>query len=229
MNSISPSKRQDGLKGSVTRVVTCPICEASYAPSPTRQDLLQAPLEVVEAAFMSLCHYCFRCRRPACPQCWDAVHRVCGECVREAQLPFRAETAPLAGILFPLPASQVGHVEESGTGIDVVSLLICVRPGRLWGEMVQIVPLPPPPSISISPSTRVPLAGTLGRVDKAVLFRGAERVLNVVLGVILLSVVALMVIAELSATANAQLIGLFHVDIRSEIGYILYVIRQLRW
>ena len=249
MSSISPSRQQGELKCTVT----CPICEAEYAPSPTRQDLLAAPEEVVEAAFMSLCHYCFRCRRPACPECWDAVHKVCGACVQEAQLPFRSESAPLKGTMFPppAPASQVGHREAEGnvgiSGDDIIApLLMCVKPGRLGGEIVQIVPLPSPPpprprvpargtptmDERVSPEglpsmVRVPLAGTLG--GAAVFFRGVERVLNVVLGAILLSVIILIVVAELSATANAQLIWLFHIDIRSEIGYILYVIRQLRW
>src|SRR6266852_8062897 len=85
--------------------VTCAICEAVYAPSPPRLPFLQNAQGALEATFISMCHFCFRCRRAACPQCWDEVHGVCGACVQEAKLPFRAEAAPLDGLAFP-PRSQ---------------------------------------------------------------------------------------------------------------------------
>ena len=272
MSSLSTSRRSAKIKGTgtdpqqgqiqsqtgemstSTRTVACPICEASYAPSPAREDLLDAPLEVLEAAFMSLCHYCFRCRRAACPQCWDAVHKVCGACVLEAQLPFRSESSPLQGTLFPPPASQVGHREAiDSVGISendaIAPLLICVRSGRFQEEMASLPSHTAPrlgprvpargtrtmdervSPVGLASMVRVPLVGTLGGGwgGTAEFFHGLERILNVVLGILLLFVIVLIVVAELSATANAQLLWLFHVDIRSEIAYILYVIQQLRW
>ena len=70
--------------------VTCRICDAVYAPSPQQAPFLQYAQGTLEATFMGMCHFCFRCRRAACPQCWDEVHGVCGSCVQEAGLPFRA-------------------------------------------------------------------------------------------------------------------------------------------
>ena len=253
MSSLSPSK----LQGELTYTVTCAICEANYAPSPARQDLLQAPREVVEAAFMSMCHYCFRCRRVACPQCWDAVHKVCGACVLEAQLPFRAEPSSLKGTMFPPPASQVGYIEAIGnvdiSGDDAIApLLICVRAGRFQ----ESTKTPSRKGQFTAPSED--LAKGMERADKSAVdtinrplqdagedhswvrddvplrtwaefFGAVERVLNVVLGVTLFFVVVLVVLAALSATVNARILGLLHVDIRSEIAYIFSVIQQLRW
>src|SRR5947209_4333605 len=107
-------------------VITCTICDAGYGPSPAHQSLLQAPPTVLEAAFMSMCHFCFRCRRPVCPACWDAVHGVCGACVQEARLPFRVEAAPLNVVFPPSPVHQLHPAEEHTTS----QLLVCVRPGR---------------------------------------------------------------------------------------------------
>jgi hypothetical protein len=45
---------------------------------------------------MSMCHFCFRCRRPSCPNCWDTVHSICGQCAHETQVPFRLEIPPLS-------------------------------------------------------------------------------------------------------------------------------------
>ncbi len=81
----------------VEGTITCVICQAAYAPSRLHTYLLQAPPIVLESAFMSMCHFCFRCRRPSCPHCWDNVHGVCGQCAQETQVPFRVETPPLEG------------------------------------------------------------------------------------------------------------------------------------
>jgi hypothetical protein len=72
-----------------------------------------------------MCHFCFRCRRAACPNCWDNVHGVCATCALEAQLPFRVQTQPLEGALFP-PTRQAQLARKQ----SIPNRLICIRPGR---------------------------------------------------------------------------------------------------
>lgn len=108
-----------------TNTVACRICEAVYTPSQEHAYLLQAPPMVLESALMSMCHFCFRCRRPACPHCWDNVHGVCGECCLEAGLPFRAQTAPLRGVLFAT-TRQAQLRRKHATPVR----LVCIRSGR---------------------------------------------------------------------------------------------------
>ncbi|GHO83317.1 hypothetical protein [Dictyobacter formicarum] len=108
--------------------ISCRICQATYAPSQEHHYLLQAPPMALESAFMSMCHFCFRCRRPACPQCWDNVHGVCGECCVEANLPFRAQAAPLQGVLFAT-TRQAQLRRKHATPVR----LVCVKPGRFQG------------------------------------------------------------------------------------------------
>jgi hypothetical protein len=78
-------------------IITCAICQAVYAPSRLHAYLLQSPPIALESAFMSMCHFCFRCRRPSCPNCWDTAHSVCGQCAQETHVPFRVEIPPLQG------------------------------------------------------------------------------------------------------------------------------------
>jgi hypothetical protein len=115
----------------VTTVI-CPICGAVYAPSPSLVSFLQASPDALESAFMSMCHFCFRCRRPACPQCWDGVHGVCGDCVHEAHLSFRSEAAPLEGLIF-----RPFRREERSQEEVAAALLACVKPGRFQQGVVQ--------------------------------------------------------------------------------------------
>src|SRR5450755_497765 len=109
-----------------THSITCAICDAAYMLSQSRQDLLQASPSVLESMLMSMCHYCFRCRRPACPQCWDAMHGVCGACVQEAHLPFRSSASPLKGILFPPSTLHISHMGQSSMDTTSAPLLICI-------------------------------------------------------------------------------------------------------
>jgi hypothetical protein len=60
-------------------------------------------------------------------------------------------------------------------------------------------------------------------------FKTVERVLNVIILVILLTIVALIVLAEISSTANIQIERLLHIDIRSEVAYLIAAIRRLHW
>jgi hypothetical protein len=106
-------------------MVDCQICQAVYAPAEEYRYLSQAPQVALESALMSMCHFCFRCRRPACPQCWDNIHGVCGECSQEANLPFRAQAIPLRGVLFPTARqAQLRHKHRENIR------LICIIPGR---------------------------------------------------------------------------------------------------
>lgn len=241
--------------------ITCDICDASYMPSQSRQDLLQASPGVLESTFMSMCHYCFRCRRPACPQCWDAIHGVCGACVQEAHLPFRSSATPLKGILFPpsdSPISPVSHMGQSAMGTTIAPLLICIRPGRFQprtntyqsansSEIASAIPpkwyqtdaiqepqtssiKKPQPSIVlrseeiVTPAQELEDALTSSRTN---IFKTIECVLNVILLGVLLFVLVLILLAELSAGANTQIMQLFHVDIRNEMAYLLNVIQQI--
>ena len=105
--------------------IMCAICKAIYAPSRSHENLLQAPPIVLESAFMSMCHFCFRCRRPSCPNCWDSVHEVCGACVQEANLPFRMDPPPLHSVLVASHRPQLIPVRPS------LAPLVCIHPGQL--------------------------------------------------------------------------------------------------
>ncbi len=286
---IKPAFRQQAESNNTTsknvrsiHTITCDICDASYMPSQSRQDLLQASPSVLESTFMSMCHYCFRCRQPACPQCWDAIHGVCGACVQEAHLPFRSSATPLKGILFPpfnSPMSPMSHLGQSAMGTTIAPLLICIRPGSFQQRTstfesansttttattatiatiattattttAAMVPATPskwyqPDSIKEQQTTSVKktqpavvlrseeIIATAQEAEDVLLrtwtniFKTIECVLNVILLGVLLFVLVLMLLAELSAGANAQILQLFHVDIRSEMAYLLYVIQQI--
>ena len=43
--------------------IICALCDASFAPTPGREDDWKADAPELEAAFMRVCHFCFRCRR----------------------------------------------------------------------------------------------------------------------------------------------------------------------
>ncbi len=134
-------------------VVFCEICQAGYAPAPTHEDLKHAPPVVLESALMGMCHFCFRCRRAACPACWDEVHGICGSCTQEAHLPFRSEVRQLEGTMLP-PISQVHNRIQEKPGSP---LLVCVRPGRFQAELSQATgmfqrPTVPPPAATHPPA-----------------------------------------------------------------------------
>ncbi len=109
-------------------MVTCSICDAVYAPSPQQAPFLGYGQETLEATFMGICHFCFRCRRAACPQCWDELHGVCGSCVQEAGLSFRAGATPLHGLMFP-PTGQASALSSQPQNS---SLFILIRNGRFY-------------------------------------------------------------------------------------------------
>jgi hypothetical protein len=280
-----------GVQDATTRTMACAVCKAVYTPAPTHQQLVMAPHIVLESAFMSMCHFCFRCRRTACPDCWDAVHGVCGACVKEAHLPFRTQVKPLSNIMPSLPQQpQAVAVEATHTA----SVLICIQHGRFHADSPQI-PSPTPPSHPVPPvqmrrPVRVasPESGQRRTQQHTTMTRVApeypthtahkthtaltehrerltlreedetknereqqrqpeqleqaeklEQPVSRILGVteqwltgillsLLLTIVTLMVIAEASPSANAQIMHLFNIDIRSEIAYLVHLMGQLQ-
>jgi hypothetical protein len=237
--------------------VICTICHTVYAPSRSHEYLLQAPPLALESAFMSMCHFCFRCRRPACPNCWDDVHGVCGQCAEETRLPFRLAPAPLDGVPFVPPR----HASISGRPHAIPSSLVTIQPGRF-----QQPSLPPIDSITTRPdrSSTVearPAAASPGRsiaIDEVITHPPAVprrssapslspdidqmktrpeqskrrthrpgRVFATLAFALLLVGVILIVAASLSSTANAFIYTVLHVDIRAEIAYLWHLLQQL--
>ncbi len=102
-----PIRDDDSSLGQVDtlKIVACPICRAIYVPSTELRSCDRATL--LETAFLDICHFCFRCQRPACPQCWNPVHHTCASCSEEAKLPFRSPVPSLEGLVFlPLTTSS---------------------------------------------------------------------------------------------------------------------------
>ncbi len=124
-----------------TRSVMCTVCKALYTPGPAHRQLALAPHIVLESAFMSMCHFCFRCRRAACPDCWDAVHGVCGACVEEAGLPFRREVKPLDNTLPPLKQEQQEQHRPAIEHTRTADILVCIQHGRFYREPAEAQPL----------------------------------------------------------------------------------------
>jgi hypothetical protein len=114
--------------------IACAICQAVYAPSRLHTHLLQTPPIALESAFMSMCHFCYRCRRASCPNCWDHIHNVCAQCTQETHLPFRTTTPPLEGI-----PSLPQHINSSMQQHSIPSSLVRVQPGRFQGTPTSFV------------------------------------------------------------------------------------------
>ncbi len=141
--------------------VACMICHAIYTPSTNQPQLAHAPQSVLESALLGMCHFCFRCRRPSCPFCWDAVHGICGSCVLETGLPFRSEVPPLSGTWLP-PMRQGQPATNNGAAYPLVG----IQPGRLAGMTMQTIQTVQPglanpigPSMNMMPPQVSPVAG----------------------------------------------------------------------
>ena len=119
-----PLAREDDplAQGDTLKIIACPVCRAVYVPSNEQQD--HSSTLLLETAFLEVCHFCFRCQRPACPQCWNPVHHTCAACCEEARLPFRGPVPALEGLVF-LPLSA--HPAR-GQAISFV----CQRNGRFY-------------------------------------------------------------------------------------------------
>lgn len=85
------------------KIVSCPICRAIYIPSAQQQEQARNAFPLLEAAFLRVCHFCFRCQRPSCPQCWDHEHNLCASCSHASHLPFRASLTSFEGLIFSPP------------------------------------------------------------------------------------------------------------------------------
>ncbi len=309
------------------KMVTCPVCRAIYVPSGEQQEHHSTTL--LETAFLDVCRSCFRCQRPACPQCWNPVHHACASCSEEARLPFRSPVPSLEGLVFlpptsartpkfsfvcqrngrfytpepaqtgpksqevaPLPAPttsepvtsdelpvlQSGHAAPAPVRTQTETYLYPVwlqevlgqkvhqsvaptlttgeqplenpatmqppvQPAIVWSQtrqanwpalapnaQQQIVPASPH-ALPISTSQPLPAAsvGTSQSeiesqdepTDDISLFERIENVLIVITSILLLAVVLMIVLSISSAQVNAFFLHLLHIDIRTEIAYLL--------
>jgi hypothetical protein len=223
----------------LTRSIMCHTCHAVYSPAQDHLYLNQAPSSSLEAAFMSMCHFCFRCRRPSCPACWDHVHGVCAACVQEMRLPFREELSPLRGTFFPpMRHAQETRIHTSTTPLD------CIQPGQFDDRhpienastgpvkiVTAILPQSPPipsehyPASSTQPDPDIDKLKTTP--DRSKRGKHIERVVTIVFLVVLLIVVALMITASLSVSANTFIATVLHIDIRAELAYLWQIITHL--
>ncbi len=238
MPSITDSKQLVSSSTSHSdKAIACTICSAQYAPAQAHAYLLEAPRLALESAFMSMCHFCFRCRRPACPLCWDDVHGLCGACVEDVHLPFRQEAEPLplnSQLLIPAsPRPQQRHAPSFP--------LVAVQPGRFQSDIAQ-VEVSEEPTVAIVPDVQSQQEGANISAEEVVIpvevqqkqhmpsiAKRIEHVLTLVLGLVLLIIAVLIVVASFSQQANEVILHLLHVDIRMEIGYLLQLIQQLRF
>ena len=241
MPSMHDSKQlvQSSTTHSTKGTAVCTICFAQYAPTQAHAYLANAPQLAVESAFMSMCHFCFRCRRPACPLCWDDVHGLCGECVEEVRLPFRQEAEPL-----PLNSSLLVPASSRPQQQHASSFpLVCIQPGRFQANAFSVEQPDLPESVKAVASfpdeqqqqeahempaqdSVVPVAGQ-ERKNVIGAARRIERIVTLALGLILFVIAVLIVTASFSAQANEVIAHVLHVDIRMEIEYLLQIIQQL--
>ncbi len=137
------------------KILSCPICRAVYRPFSLRQEVAQTSDTLLETAFMGVCHFCFRCQRPSCPQCWNPVHQVCTSCGEEARLPFCSPVPSLEGLIFsPLAAPQ--------TIRELHLSFACLRNGHFYfpdpvshPEALETNPATAPASPSSPPSNEL--------------------------------------------------------------------------
>lgn len=222
--------------------ITCIICSAMYTSTRSHDHVFQTSSLALESAFMSMCHFCFRCRRPSCPACWDEVNGICGSCVQDTELSFRTDAAMLSDLLLP-PVRKAQLLAV--TAQKDTHPLICVQAGRFQTEPVQAVVVeqmalpidkqktrPPTPQKITAPIHHDPLAPdtntsvSMSRSKRII--RGIELFLTFVILTALVLVLCLIIAAISSATANTFIARIVGVDIRAEIAYLWQLIQQLR-
>jgi hypothetical protein len=213
------------------------ICHALYAPSQLRSDLLQASPLALESTFMSMCHFCFRCRRPSCPDCWDYVHGLCAACDQDTRLPFRTELPPLHGTLLPPQRQDQVKPEPAGA-----APLLLIRPG-VYGQNQSLpidkvttrpeyfLPLPsktiaPAPITKNSIGAASPPLTPSPRKPAPVALRQLGRVAIWLLAIVLLCGLILMAMALLSTEVNASMLAVLHVDVRRELALLVQFLRH---
>jgi hypothetical protein len=239
--------------------ITCALCDATFVPMPEHAFAWVTDAAELEAAFMSICHFCFRCRRAACPECWDPVHRVCAQCVTWAGLPFRTEALPLANLIIPpLSSERQAHVET-------IAPFVCIRHGRYQnaeadepdpetdhaqrtivaaprqGKELELhddkdgraMTLSQPAKQVVTLAAKKPTQvmkqdeDELEREPRLSIIRIVERALTISALAVLLAVIVLIVLAEMSMRANSEIARLLHVDIRSEVAYLIVMMKQI--
>ncbi len=216
-------------------MLACTICSAQYAPTQAKAHLLQAPRIAAESAFMSMCHFCFRCRRPACPLCWDDVNGICGECVEAVHLSFRKDAAPLPLNSTLLVASPPALSVKARSAVPFP--LVCVRPGRFYADTQSAdaarvrrtpdkAPLVVAPQQKYSEPVQERVSPPIAPVEQGSVARRVERVITLFLGLLLFFIAVLILVASFSEQANGLIARLLHVDIRMEIEYLLQLIQQ---
>jgi hypothetical protein len=96
--------------------VTCNICAARYTVTGAWQ--LWEPLTPMqrEHLLLNISRFCYRCRRPACPDCWDRTYALCAACVQEA------------GLVLQVQERNTAWGEDSQEG------LVCREEGRYHRE-----------------------------------------------------------------------------------------------
>jgi hypothetical protein len=237
-----------------TRTIACVICQAVYSPSRRYEHLLLAPPIALESAFMGMCHFCFRCRRPACPQCWDDVHGICAQCGQESRLPFRRATAPLSPLLFT--ASRQAQSER----VQPATVpFICLAPGKFQRALPGVIeetataamqaiehgkPEEPEKAEKKSSQEQTTVQERVRKAEERTASVEIEemktlpvrtsgssrrwgRFIAVVLCVLLVLVVSGVAAANLSENVNALISSTLHVDIRAEIAYLWQLITHL--
>ncbi|HEY3992817.1 MAG TPA: hypothetical protein VGM01_08035 [Ktedonobacteraceae bacterium] len=328
-----PDAGNGDLSGQVTtlKIVPCPICRATYRPSD--EQIARGSTYLLETAFLGICRFCFRCQRPACPQCWNPIHHTCASCSEEAHLPFRTPVPSLEGLIFlpsisiharpenniaficqrngrfytpePTPTHSMRrehHIVQSAPAISepVTSGALPIQPNNAipaqapreidhyptwlqevlgqktdepsvqstnggepaknsatsyaqaepavstqphmhahnWQQMAPMAQAPTVPSAPTSPAafTGQPLAPAVPAPtaeyqseptfeedtgDESSLFERVENTLIVITSILLLAVVLMIVLSILSVQVNTFLLHLLHIDIRTEIAYLL--------
>ena len=171
--------------------------------------------------------------------------------MQEAHLPFRVEARPLNGVIFP-PVRGI-HTTQENTASPP---LVCIRPGRFQTaaspstDPLKTLPvaaaltqdqLPEETEKQDRTTGRIPTTTPTSQVQDGDMyepqrtniaidfFRVVEPIVTVILLIVLLAIAVIIVLAEISGTANVQIISLFHVDVRYEIGYLISLIRQLHF
>ena len=237
---------QSSLPPNNSATIACTICSAQYAPSQAHASLVQAPKIALESAFMSMCHFCFRCRRPACPLCWDDVHSICGACVEEVHLPFRREGEPL-----PMNSSLLKTTPQRSPAKPQNFPLICVSPGRFHAlipvaeravitepvnaapiEQLSVMPTVPPTPLPKEEHETPPQETdtrpipVVKQARRGHIWQRTERMVTLLLGIIVFLIAVLIFVASFSQQANIFIAHFLHVDIRMEIEYLLQQIQQ---
>lgn len=250
---ITPTYSSHEALATFVGTVSCPVCDAVYAPAQSYEQLLYAPMIALESAFLSMCHFCFRCRRPACPACWDAVQGLCGDCMEQLALPFRQELAPFEGML-PMPALHPAVSPPSSSALSHTSssdnLLRCVYTGRFQqvpDMLSTTTPVPVAPSVPLRASaanarTRLPTTQNdieaqptqpPARQQRSQSARtsgyghAAERILTTLLLLLLSLTILLVLVTSLSSPANDWVTHVLHIDIRAVIVMLWSQFRQL--